>query len=169
VEHPSDGPQRRLVLRFRRGKDRGRAAPADPQCRRRVHQAQVGCRIDRSIGARDIADELAELFERHGRPRILRSDNGREVIAESLADWLRGQGVGQLFIEKASPQQNAYVERFNGTMRDEVLNGETFRSVLEARVVIGQWIETCNTIRPHRGLGYKTPAAFYEIVKAGSR
>jgi putative transposase len=129
----------------------------------------VGCRIDRSIGARDIADELAELFERHGRPRILRSDNGREVIAESLADWLRGQGVGQLFIEKASPQQNAYVERFNGTMRDEVLNGETFRSVLEARVVIGQWIETCNTIRPHRGLGYKTPAAFYEIVKAGSR
>ncbi len=79
------------------------------------------------------------------------------------------QRVEQVFIEKASPQQNAYVERFNGSMRDELLNGELFRSVLEARVVIGQWVEVYNTIRPHRGLGYKTPAAFYESLKAGSQ
>ena len=129
----------------------------------------VGCRVDRSIGARDIISELEQLFERHGKPRILRSDNGREFIAESLADWLKGQGVTQVFIEKASPQQNAYVERFNGSMRDELLNGEFFRSVLEARVVINEWIEGYNTIRPHRGLGYKTPAAFYATLSDGSR
>jgi putative transposase len=128
----------------------------------------VGCRVARHIGAPDVAAELDELFSRHGRPRLIRSDNGREFIAAGLADWLKERGVGQVFIEKGSPQQNAYVERFNGTMRDELLNGETFRSVLEARVVIAQWREIYNTIRPHRGLGMKTPAAFYESLKAGS-
>jgi putative transposase len=129
----------------------------------------VGCRVERSIGARDIISELEELFERHGKPRLLRSDNGREFIAETLADWLKDQGVTQVFIEKASPQQNAYVERFNGSMRDELLNGEFFRSVLEARVVINEWIDGYNTIRPHRGLGYKTPAEFYATLSNGSR
>jgi transposase InsO family protein len=129
----------------------------------------VGCRVERSIGARDIISELEQLFERHGRPRLLRSDNGREFIAETLADWLKDQGVTQIFIEKASPQQNAYVERFNGSMRDELLNGEFFRTVLEARVVINEWIDGYNTIRPHRGLGYKTPAAFYATLHDGSR
>ena len=128
----------------------------------------VSCRVDRSIGAGDIINELGETFARHGRPRMLRSDNGREFIAESLAGWLAEQGVAQVFIEKGRPQQNAFVERFNGTMRDEVLNGESFHTVPEARVVLGIWIEQYNTIRPHRGLGYKTPAGFYEMVKAGS-
>jgi transposase InsO family protein len=129
----------------------------------------VGCRVDRSVGARDIISELEQLFERHGKPRLLRSDNGREFIAETLADWLKDQGVTQIFIEKASPQQNAYVERFNGSMRDELLNGEFFRTVLEARVVINEWIDGYNTIRPHRGLDYKTPAAFYATLSDGSR
>lgn len=129
----------------------------------------VGCRVERSIGARDIISELEQLFERHGKPRLLRSDNGREFIAESLAGWLKGQGVTQVFIEKASPQQNAYVERFNGSMRDELLNGEFFRTVLEARVVINEWIDGYNTIRPHRALGYKTPAAFYATLHDGSQ
>jgi putative transposase len=129
----------------------------------------VGCHVDRSIGARGIISELEQLFEQHGKPRLLRSDNGREFIAETLAEWLKDQGVTQVFIEKASPQQNAYVERFNGSMRDELLNGEFFRSVLEARVVINEWIDGYNTIRPHRGLGYKTPAAFYATLSDGSR
>jgi transposase InsO family protein len=129
----------------------------------------VGCRVERSIGARDVISELEQLFQRHGKPRLLRSDNGREFIAESLAGWLKDQGVTQVFIEKASPQQNAYVERFNGSMRDELLNGEFFRTVLEARVVINEWIDGYNTIRPHRALGYKTPAAFYATLHDGSQ
>lgn len=128
----------------------------------------LGCRVARHIGARDIAGVLEELFAVHGRPRLIRSDNGREFIAASLADWLKDRRVRQVFIEKGSPQQNAYVERFNGTMRDELLNGESFRSVLEAQVVIEEWRAVYNTIRPHRGLGYSTPTAFYERVKAGS-
>ena len=129
----------------------------------------LGCQVARNLGARDVAAFLEELFERHGRPRVLRSDNGREFIAESLRDWLAAQHVTQAFIEKGMPQQNAFVERFNGTMRDEVLNGELFHSVLEARVVIAEWVEEYNTVRPHRGLGMRTPAAFFESITEGSR
>jgi putative transposase len=120
----------------------------------------LGCRVDRSIGAAEVIAELERLFERHGRPRLLRSDNGREFIAASLADWLDERGVRQAFIEKGSPQQNPYVERFNGSMRDELLNGEEFHSLLEARVVIAAWVEQYNTLRPHRGLGMMTPSAY---------
>jgi transposase InsO family protein len=128
----------------------------------------LACRVGRSIGSADLIEVLGEVFVRHGRPGAIRSDNGREFIAASLADWLRARGVGQIFIEKGAPQQNAYVERFNGSMRDEKLNGELFRSVLEAKVVLGEWVDIYNTIRPHRGLGMKTPQAFYESLTAGS-
>lgn len=120
----------------------------------------LGSRVARSIGARDVIAELERLFERHGRPQVLRSDNGREFVADSLGVWLAKQGVKTAFIEKGSPQQNAFVERFNGTMRDEVLNGEEFDSLLEASVVIANWVVEYNTLRPHRGLGMMTPAAF---------
>jgi len=120
----------------------------------------LGCRIASSIGARDVIAELAELFAVHGRPRVIRSDNGREFIARTLVTWLSDQGVAPAFIQKGSPQQNPFVERFNGTMRDEMLNGEEFDSVLEARIVIGDWIREYNQHRPHRGLGMKTPLQF---------
>ncbi len=129
----------------------------------------LACRVARNIGARDLVDELEQVFGRHGKPNRIRSDNGREFISETLGEWLRDRQVGQLFIAKGSPQQNAYVERFNGTMRDEVLNGELFRSVLEARVVLHQWVAEYNTVRPHRGLGFKTPQAFYTASRVGSR
>jgi hypothetical protein len=117
---------------------------------------RIGCRVDRSIGARDVIAELERLFDRHGSPQVLRTDNRREFIAASLGEWLAGQGVKTAFVEKGSPQQNPFVERFNGTMRDELLNGEEFDSLLEARVVIGAWVEEYNTLRPHRGLGMMT-------------
>ena len=95
-----------------------------------------------------------------GRPKFLRADiQRREFIGKELADWLAGQGVTILFVEKASPQQNGFVESFHSRMRDECLNAEEFDSVLEARVVIGQWRDLYNNTRRHRGLGLKTPAA----------
>jgi putative transposase len=93
----------------------------------------LGCRVDRSIGASDVVHDLERLFDRHGKPQVLRSDNGREFIAATLLDWLAEQGVTTAFIEKGSPQQNPFVERFNGTRRDELLNGEEFDSLTEAR------------------------------------
>jgi putative transposase len=127
----------------------------------------LGSRVARSIGAHDVINELDRLFRAHGKPELLRSDNGREFIADSLGAWLAAQGVQTAFIEKGSPQQNAFVERFNGTMRNEVLNGEEFDTVLEARVVIADWLVEYNTVRPHRGLGMLTPAAFAASCREG--
>lgn len=116
--------------------------------------------VARNIGARRVQQVLEKVFASHGKPTYIRSDNGREFIADELRQWLAGQGVTSAFIEKGSPQQNALGERFNGTMRRELLNAEEFDSVLEARVVIAGWVEEYNTVRPHRGLGGKTPAKF---------
>lgn len=71
-------------------------------------------------------------------------------------------------MEKGSPRQDCYIERFNGTMRRELLNGELFHSVLEARVVIKRWLDQYNNDRPHRALGMKTPRAFAKAHRAGS-
>jgi putative transposase len=120
----------------------------------------LGSRVASSIGARDVTKHLAQLFEEHGRPEMIRSDNGREFVAETVKDWLRSQGVEPVFIRKASPQQNCYVERFNGSMRDELLDRDTFRTLTEARVVINAWLDQYNNSRPHRGLGMKAPAVF---------
>ena len=120
----------------------------------------LGSHVARSIGAAAAVKHLAKLFDLHGRPAMIRSDNGREFIAATVRDWLTDQGVQAVFIAKASPQQNCYVERFNGSMRDELLNGESFRTVTETRVVIESWLAEYNNLRPHRALGMKTPAAF---------
>jgi len=128
----------------------------------------LGCRVAPWIGARDVRRELEMLFRRHGKPRTIRSDNGREFVAASLVSWLAEQGVACAFIEKGRPQQNAYVERFNGTMRDETLNGEEFNNVLEARVVLEAWVEEYNERRPHRGPGMKTPRQFAAEWKKGT-
>jgi putative transposase len=125
--------------------------------------------VDRHIGAGAVTDVLAGVFAVYGRPGAIRSDNGREFIADSLRAWLEAQHVGQIFIQKGSPQQNAYVERFNGSMRDELLNGELLGSLLEARVLVAEWVERYNTVRPHRGLSMRTPQAFYESLPEGSR
>lgn len=80
--------------------------------------------------------------------------------------WLAAQGVAAAPVEKGSPQQNCYIERFNGTMRRELLDGETFHSVLEAKVVIGRFYDEYNHDRPHRSLGMRTPLAFERAERA---
>lgn len=129
---------------------------------REAHESKVA----RSIGSESVNKHLEKLFARHGRPKMTRADNGREFIGEDLQLWLKEQGVRPVFIEKASPTQNCYIERFNGSMRRELLNGELFHSVLEAKVVIHEWLDLYNTRRPHRGLRGKTPAAYAKMCRS---
>ena len=122
---------------------------------RQAHRSKVA----RAIGSSSVKTHLEKLFAAHGRPKHIRADNGREFISDELKQWLTDQGVTPIFIAKASPTQNCYIERFNGSMRRELLNGELFHSVLEAR------LELYNTRRPHRGLGGKTPAAYAKMCR----
>jgi transposase InsO family protein len=114
--------------------------------------------IGRPVKAADVIYELSELFVERGAPDILRSDNGSEFTAESVRDWLQRLGVKTLFIEPGSPWENGYIESSNGKMRDELLNGEIFDTILEAIVITERWTKTYNTVRPHDSLGYRPPA-----------
>lgn len=130
----------------------------------------LGCRVDVHIGTAEVIAELEEAFAKYGKPKIIRVDNGREFIAASLKDWLTARGVILVHIEKGQPQQNCFVERYNGTMRSEVLDVEDFDTVLEARVVLREWaFVTYNTQRPHRGHAMMTPRQFADHWKVGRR
>ena len=114
--------------------------------------------IDRQVKAADVVYDLSELFIERGVPEYLRSDNGSEFTAGFVRDWLRRVGVKTLFIEPGSPWENGYIESFNGKLRDELLNGEIFDTIAEARVITERWRKHYNTIRPHSSLGYRPPA-----------
>ena len=113
---------------------------------------------DRKITAHDVIEQLAELFVERGVPDFIRSDNGPEFTAKRVRTWLNRLGVKTLFIEPGSPWENGYIESFNGKLRDELLNGEIFDTLAEAKVVTEQWRRYYNTQRPHSSLGYRPPA-----------
>ena len=116
--------------------------------------------VARSITARDVIEVLENLFMVRGVPEYIRSDNGPEFIANAIKTWLAEIGVSTLYIAPGSPWENAYSESFNSRFRDELLNRELFGSVLEARVLSGDWRLDYNHHRPHSSLDYMTPAAF---------
>ena len=114
--------------------------------------------VGRSISANDVIERLAELFLMRGIPEHIRSDNGPEFTAKAVREWLVRLGVRTLFIEPGSPWENGYIESFNGKLRDELLNREIFDTLLEARILIGNWRKEYNGFRPHSSLGYRPPA-----------
>lgn len=118
----------------------------------------LAIRVERSIGAQVVIETLADVMLLRGVPEHIRSDNGPEFTAKALRAWLAKVGARTLYIEPGSPWENGYCESFNGRLRDELLNGELFYSIREARVVIERWRKEYNTVRPHSSLGYRPPA-----------
>jgi putative transposase len=117
---------------------------------------------DRSIDADDVVACLERLAGERGAPVYVRFDHGPEFIAHAVADWCRFNGTGTVFIDPGSPWQNAWIESFNGRLRDELLNGQQFDSLLEAQVVIEDWRIDYNMHRPHSAHGWLTPVEFVE-------
>jgi putative transposase len=95
--------------------------------------------VKRRLRSQDVLDQLYNLFIKRGIPEYIRSDNGPEFTAKAVRDWLADVGVKTLFIEPGSPWENGYVESFIGKLRDELLNGEIFDTLLEAQVIIENW------------------------------
>ncbi|MCB9954912.1 MAG: transposase family protein [Caulobacterales bacterium] len=109
------------------------------------------------MGSAEVLEALCPLLLKHGKPEFIRSDNGKEFIAEALQEWLKKVGVKPIQIYPGSPWENGYNERFNGTLRREVLNAEWFSTVEQARTAIGIWMKQYNHIRPHQALGMRPP------------
>ena len=120
---------------------------------------------ERNLSSDDVLERLAWLMATRGVPEHVRSDNGAEFTAGVVREWLGKVGVKTLYIEPGSPWENGYVESFNGKLRDELLSGEIFFTLQEAKVLIEMWRKHYNTVRPHSALGYRPPAP--ETIAAG--
>ncbi|WP_188855052.1 IS3 family transposase [Aureimonas glaciei] len=118
----------------------------------------IAIRIDRKLKSTDVIDVLSDLFILRGVPGHVRSDNGPEFVAKAVREWITAVGAKTAFIEPGSPWENGYCESFNARLRDELLNGELFYSLAEARIIIEGWRQHYNTRRPHSSLGYRPPA-----------
>ena len=116
--------------------------------------------VRRSFKSRDVIDVLWELFAIRGTPGHIRSDNGPEFIAQAIGMWLGDARVNTLYIAPGSPWENGYAESFHGRLRDELLEGELFTCLAEAKMLSGQWRLEYNHRRPHSSLGYVAPAVF---------
>jgi putative transposase len=92
--------------------------------------------LARKLGSDDVLERLTDLFISRGVQNHLRSDNGSEFTARAVRKWLTRVGVKTLYSDPGSPWENGYVESFNGKLRDELLNGEDFDTLLEAKVLI---------------------------------
>ena len=118
----------------------------------------LAIRVARRINSLGVLETMADAMLVRGIPEHIRSDNGPEMTAKIVRSWLAGVGAKTLYIEPGSPWENGYCESFNGKLRDELLNGEIFCSLKEAKVFIEQWRHHNNTVRPHSSLGYRPPA-----------
>ena len=118
----------------------------------------LAIRINRKLKSTDVIDLLSDLFILRGIPTHVRSDNGPEFVAQALRDWLATVGSKTAYIMPGSPWENGYCESFNSKLRDELLNGEIFYTLKEAKIIIEGWRRHYNTIRPHSSLRYQPPA-----------
>jgi len=123
--------------------------------------------IDTSLRAPRVVRVLERIKEQGRIPDVLRVDNGPEFLSDSLSEWCRGNGVLLQYIQPGKPNQNAYIERFNRTYRNEVLNLYLFRSLDEVREITGRWMMEYNDQRPHDALG-KLPPTVHAERKAGN-
>jgi transposase InsO family protein len=114
--------------------------------------------VGRKLNSADVLETLAELFVTYGVPEHLRSDNGAEFTCHAVRNWLARLGVNTLFIEPGSPWENGYCESFNSRLRDELLDREIFYTLQEAKILIANWRQEYNTIRPHGSLDGRPPA-----------
>ena len=124
--------------------------------------------VDRSIGSKNVKEQLIGLIEEHGASDYVRSDNGPEFIGKVLCKWIAQSEIKTLYIEPGCPWQNGYVESFHDKFRRERLARELFFTHSECRVVVTDSRRKYNKVRPHRSLGMRTPAEFARTRDQGT-
>lgn len=124
-----------------------------------THEA-VAIETERAISGQMLTRILDRLALTRGLPKVIRTDNGKEFCGKAMVTWAHARGVQLRLIEPGKPNQNAYVESFNGRFRDECLNEHLFTSLLHARTMIETWRREYNQERPKKALGGLTPHAY---------
>ena len=114
--------------------------------------------VDTSLPALRVIRVLEQLKTVRALPKMIRTDNGPEFISCKLDQWCKAHKITLAYIQPGKPTQNAYVERFNGSMRRELLSAYVFRTLSEVREKAEEWMDDYNNHRPHKALGYRSPA-----------
>ena len=122
----------------------------------------VAIEVERAISGHGVSRVLDRLALSRGLPKVIRTDNGKEFCGKAMVAWAHEHGVQFRLIEPGKPNQNAYIESFNGRLRDECLNEHWFPSLLHARTEIETWRREYNEERPKKALGGMTPSAYAE-------
>jgi putative transposase len=120
---------------------------------------------DTSLSGLRVGRELDAIIAERGRPIACVSDNGTELTSMAILRWSQESRVEWHYIAPGRPQQNAFIESFNGRLRDELLNETLFLSLAHARMALAEWRHDYNTVRPHSGIG-NLPPAFYAKLSA---
>lgn len=120
----------------------------------------VAIEVERAISGHGVSRVLDRLALNYGLPKVIRTDNGKEFCGKAMVVWAHERGVQLRLIEPGKPNQNAYIESFNGRLRDECLNEHWFPSLLHARTEIETWRREYNEERPKKALGGLTPSAY---------
>ena len=123
----------------------------------------LGLLADTSLSGVRVARALDQLVSERGRPKMIVSDNGSEFTSNAILAWAGQARVEWHYIAPGKPMQNAFIESFNGRLRDELLNETLFTSLAQARVALGNWRADYNGARPHSQIGWKTPSEFASI------
>jgi len=126
----------------------------------------LGIEVDTSLGGRRVTRVLDRLGAIRGLPERVVTDNGPEFTSKALDNWAYEKGVTLQYIEPGKPVQNAYVESFNGRVRDECLNEQWFQNLRHARDVIETWRQDYNTMRPHTALGNMAPEEYASSLQS---
>ena len=114
---------------------------------------------DTSISGARVAREFDAIIRLYGKPDTIVSDNGTELTSRAILEWQNESGIAWHYITPGKPQQNGFIESFNGRLRDECLNEETFDSLAHARQILRRWRHDYNNTRPHSALGGHPPAS----------
>ena len=122
-----------------------------------THEAEA-IEVERAISGLMLTRVLDRLALTRGLPKIIRTDNGKEFCGKAMVTWAHERGVEPRLIEPGKPNQNAYIESFNGRLRDECFNAHWFIGLLQARTIIETWRREYNEERPKKTLGGLTPA-----------
>jgi len=115
---------------------------------------------DTSLPGLRVVRELEAVMARRGRPVMCVSDNGTELTGMAVLRWCQEVRIEWHYIAPGKPTQNAFIESFNGRLRDELLNETLFMSLAQARAVLAAWMDDYNNVRPHSALGGLTPSEF---------
>jgi len=125
-----------------------------------ANREALAIEIGTSIPAARVVRVLEQLVTIYGRPRALRLDNGPELTAQVFTDWCQEHAIELRYIQPGKPDQNAFIERFNRSYRNEVLDAYVFASLTEVQAITDEWLRTYNDYRPHDSLGRIPPTRF---------